>query len=172
MSGLDPSKNSILQISCFVTDYQLNFIETGGWGAIIGHPKETMDAMDEWCTKMHASTGLTAAVLASSMTPEQAASGLLEYIKQIVPEPRKALLAGNSIHADRSFLAKAPYDQVLMHLHYRLFDVSSMKEAARRWAPNHILQQVPRKKVLHEAKEDILESIAEAKFYKENFFET
>jgi oligoribonuclease len=114
---------------------------------------------------------LTAAVLASSTTAEQAADDLLEYIKKHIPKPRTALLAGNSVHVDKAFLAYAPYDKVLNHLHYRIFDVSSMKEAARRWAPEAVLQKIPLKKGLHEAREDILESIEEAKFYQTHIFQ-
>lgn len=72
-------------------------------------------------------------MIASTVTAEQAADGLLEYIKKHVPEKGTALLAGNSVHADRAFLQKDPYKKVLDHLHYRILDVSSIKEAARRW---------------------------------------
>lgn len=171
MTGLDPSKNSILQISCFITDSQLNLLDTQGWGAIIHHPQSILDQMDAWCTRTHASTGLTSAAIASTTTPEQAAEGLLSYIKKYVPEQRIALLAGNSVHADRAFLSKARYDRVLEHLHYRILDVSSIKEAVRRWATEEKLRGVPGKKGVHEAREDILESIEEARFYKEMFFE-
>lgn len=139
------------------------------------------------------------------MTPEQAASGLLGYIQKHVPEGGTALLAGNSVHADRAFLQKQPYKRVLNHLHYRIFDVSSMKEAAQRWwyvmagslfalfadlaalsqlpvrtshrktltRPNspEIASRAPRKRGLHKAREDILESIEEARYYKNAIFQ-
>ncbi|KAI9704404.1 MAG: hypothetical protein M1836_007267 [Candelina mexicana] len=171
MTGLNVDTDSILHIYCFITDYNLNLLEHDGWGAIIHHEKANLDAMDEWCTRTHASSGLSAAVLDSKTTPDEAAASLLKYIQKYVPEPRKALLAGNSVHADKAFLSKAPYDKVLGYLHYRIFDVSSMKEAARRWAPEDILKQVPVKKGLHEAKQDIIESIEEAKFYQKMFFQ-
>jgi oligoribonuclease len=170
MTGLDLSKDVIIQIACFITDYNLNLLEPSGYEAVIHQSKKTMDRMGEWCTKTHGDSGLTAAVLASSTSPEKAAHDLLSYIKQHIPQPRKALLAGNSVHADQAFLQKPPYDQVLTHLHYRILDVSAIKEAARRWAPVEVLEKAPRKKGLHEAKEDILESIAEAKFYQDAFF--
>jgi oligoribonuclease len=113
---------------------------------------------------------LTQACLDSSTTAEEAAEGLLEYIKKFVPERRTGLLAGNSVHADRSFLVQEPYKAVINHLHYRIFDVSSIKEAARRWAPKDTLKKIPKKKMLHEARADILESIEEAKYYRETFF--
>ncbi|KAI9798190.1 MAG: hypothetical protein M1833_004939 [Piccolia ochrophora] len=171
MTGLDPETDSILQISCFVTDYQLELLESNGWGAIIHCSKKKLDAMGDWCKETHASTGLIEAALASTMTPEQAASGLLEYVKKYIPEERTALLAGNSVHADKAFLSKRPYNKVLDHLHYRIFDVSSIKEAVRRWASDDTLHKAPRKSGSHEARQDILESIQEAKFYKDKFFD-
>ncbi len=78
-------------------------------------------------------SGLTAAVVESTVTPQQAADGLLAYIQHHVPERGVALLAGNSVHADRAFLRREPYKKVLDHLNYRILDVSSIKEAARRW---------------------------------------
>ncbi|KAI9813731.1 MAG: hypothetical protein M1832_006104 [Thelocarpon impressellum] len=169
MTGLDPKTDSILQISCFITDYELNFLDATGWGAIIYHPRSRLDAMDDWCTRTHAASGLTDAVLASTTTAEMAAAQLLGYIQSHVPQPRRALLAGNSVHADRAFLGQPPYDEVLQHLHYRILDVSSIKEAVRRWAPEEALTRVPRKKGMHEAQEDILESIEEARFYRDRF---
>lgn len=171
MTGLDSNHDSILQISCFITDYQLYLLDDAGWGAIVQHPQLTLDRMNEWCIKTHGATGLTKAVLASTTTAEQAAKGLLEYIQRYVPQPRTALLAGNSIHADRAFLSKQPYQQVLDHLHYRIFDVSSIKEAARRWASKDQLLQMPEKKGAHIARLDILESIEEARYYKQVFFQ-
>ena len=115
-------------------------------------------------------SGLTAAVIKSSTTPEQAANGLLNYIRHHVPERGVALLAGNSVHADRAFLRKEPYKPILDHLHYRILDVSSVKEAARRWCPR-VASATPAKKGMHKAKEDILESIEEAKYYKRAIFQ-
>ncbi|KAI9887343.1 MAG: hypothetical protein M1823_000859 [Watsoniomyces obsoletus] len=171
MTGLDPDMDSIMQIACLITDDQLQLLDEKGWDAVIHQPSTKLDQMDEWCTKTHAATGLTEACLASSITPSEAATGLLDYMKKYVPASGAALLAGNSIHADRAFLAKEPYHTIIEHLHYRIFDVSSIKEAARRWAPEEVLRQVPPKRGLHEAKSDILESIDEARFYRETFFQ-
>ena len=170
MTGLDPKTDRILQIYCIITDYDLNVMDGDGWGVIVHQSRSTLHAMDEWCKRTHASTGLTAAVLSSSTTAEQAADGLLDHIKCYVPEPRKALLAGNSVHADRAFLVQPPYEKVMQHLHYRILDVSSIKEAVRRWAPDKAVKDIPRKRGLHEAKADILESIEEARYYKSRFF--
>lgn len=88
-----------------------------------------------------------------------------------MPEPKRALLAGNSVHADKAFLSKGPYKKVIDHLSYRILDVSTLKEAAKRWSNLEVLVGVPKKKVLHEAKADILESIEEARYYKETIFQ-
>jgi oligoribonuclease len=110
-------------------------------------------------------------VLESTTTPEQAATDLLEYIKKYVPEPKRALLAGNTVHADKAFLRKEPYKKVHDHFSHRILDVSTLKEAAKRWSSLDTLIRVPKKKLLHQAREDILESIAEAKYYKEAIFQ-
>lgn len=166
MTGLDPSTDSILSLACFVTDAQLSKLEPNGFEAIIHHDQRRLDQMDAWCTRTHSESGLTAACIASTMTAEQAVESLLAYIQQHVPQKRIALLAGNSIHADKSFLVKTPYDQVISHLHYRLFDVSAIKEAVRRWAPASVLEKAPQKQNKHTAKEDIEESIEEARYYR------
>jgi oligoribonuclease len=171
MTGLDPENDTIMSLACFITDHGLNLLDDNGFEAVIHHRKEELDQMGEWCTQHHGDSGLTEACLNSTTTPDQAAEGLLQYIKTYVPKSRTALLAGNSVHADKSFLVKAPYDAVIEHLHYRILDVSSIKEAARRWAPLRVLRNIPQKKMLHEARQDILESIEEAKFYRNVFFQ-
>ncbi|KAH0595586.1 hypothetical protein MHUMG1_06762 [Metarhizium humberi] len=134
-----------------------------GYHAVIHCPASRLDQMDEWCTQTHGNSGLTAAVLASSTTPEQAAEGLYNYITRFIPEKRKALLAGNSVHADRAFLRREPYAKVIDHLHYRILDISAIKEAGRRWCSREIMAQAPVKKGRHLARDDILESIEEAR---------
>ncbi|KAF2761318.1 RNA exonuclease Rex2 [Pseudovirgaria hyperparasitica] len=170
MTGLNAETESLLEIACFITDHDLNMLDSQGFQTVIHHPRSRMAQMDAWCTQHHGDSGLTERVVASTTTSEQAADALLAYIRRHVPTERTALLAGNSVHADRSFLAKAPYDRVLRYLHYRILDVSSLKEAARRWAPDEALKSMPLKKNLHEARADILESIAEARYYRDTFF--
>jgi oligoribonuclease len=170
MTGLDTEKDTILSIACFITDAQLSLLDEQGWEAIIHHDPAILDRMDEWCTTTHGRSGLTAASIASTTTAQQAADGLLDYVQKYVPQKRTGLLAGNSVHVDKEFLRKGPYRRVVEHLTYRILDVSAIKEAARRWAPREVLMQVPPKKALHQAKEDILESIAEARFYRKAFF--
>ncbi|KAK0733331.1 ribonuclease H-like domain-containing protein [Lasiosphaeria miniovina] len=170
MTGLDPDKDSIIEIFCLVTNGQLDFLDKSGWGTVVYQPKERMDSMDDWCISVHGTSGLTTAAIESTVTPEQAADELLSYIQRLVPDKGVALLAGNSVHADRAFLRKAPYNKVLEHLHYRILDVSSLKEAARRWCPE-IALGVPAKKGLHQAKQDIIESIEEARYYRSTLFQ-
>jgi oligoribonuclease (3'-5' exoribonuclease) len=169
MTGLDPDREEIIEIFCIITTGTLEVVDEAGLGIVIHQSKERMDQMDEWCTRTHGESGLTAAVIASTVTPEQAADELLAYIKKYVPE-KGAILAGNSVHADRAFLRKEPYRKVVRHLHHRILDVSTLKEAARRWCPKKIIHSAPQKKGLHQAKDDILESIEEARYYKETIF--
>lgn len=171
MTGLDPDSDEIIEIFCLITDGQLGLLDETGWGTVVHQPKERMDGMDEWCRRTHSASGLTTAVLASNVTADSAAGDLLAYIQQHVPARRTALLAGNSVHADHAFLRKEPYKKVVDYLHYRILDVSTIKEAARRWCPDRVLAAAPAKRGLHKARDDILESIAEAHYYKEYIFQ-
>ncbi|EXJ57231.1 hypothetical protein A1O7_07578 [Cladophialophora yegresii CBS 114405] len=166
MTGLNPSKDTILSISCILTTSDLAPLDPVGFNAIIYHTPEELAQMSDWCIKTHGDSGLTQECLSSSITANVAATQLLSYIKHYIPEPRRALLAGNSIHADRAFLMVPPWNIILGHLHYRLFDVSAMKEMVRRWASDQVLMAAPRKELRHTAREDVLESIQEALFYK------
>lgn len=170
MTGLDPTRETIMSLACFITDHNLNLLDDKGYEAIVHHDQERMDAMGPWCQDHHGASGLTQACLSSTTTAEQAADGLMAYILRYAPERRRALLAGNTVHADRSFLVREPWTKITNHLHHRLLDVSAIKEAARRWAPEDVLKKSPQKAGKHEARADILESIAEAKFYRETFF--
>ncbi|TGO45752.1 hypothetical protein BCON_0368g00040 [Botryotinia convoluta] len=171
MTGLDVENDVIIEVSCVITNGNLEVMDEKGWNAVIHQDQETMDKMDEWCTTTHASTGLTSEVLSSTTTPTEAAESLLKYIKSWVPEPRRALLAGNSVHADKAFLSKGPYKQIIEHLHYRILDVSSIKEAAKRWCDLRVLVDQPKKQGKHRGREDILESIEEARYWKERVFQ-
>lgn len=171
MTGLDVENDTILSIACYITGPDLDLLDEPGFEVIIHHDKEALDRMGEWCTKQHAHSGLTAAALASNITAEKAAEDLLEYIQRFVKEPKKALLAGNTVHADRGFLRRPPYQPVIRYLHHRILDVSAIKEAARRWSPLDVIKNSPRKKGLHDARADILESIEEARYYKTAIFQ-
>ncbi|KKA30571.1 hypothetical protein TD95_001087 [Thielaviopsis punctulata] len=171
MTGLDPDSDHILEIFCLITTADLQVLDPVGFSAVIATPESRLLQMDAWCTRTHTATGLWSRVLsADAVTPAAAAAGLLEYIQQWVPQPRTALLAGSSVHADRAFLRRGVFAPVVEYLHYRILDVSAIKEAARRWCPERVLRDVPSKTGLHRAKEDILDSINEAKYYKEAIF--
>ncbi|KAL5001116.1 ribonuclease H-like domain-containing protein [Aspergillus recurvatus] len=170
MTGLDPNTDHIIQICCFITDANLNLLDTTGFETVVHVPQSALDSMSQWCIDTHGRTGLTRRVQNSTVTSEAAAADLLAYIKRYIPKPRTALLAGNSVHADKAFLACGPYAAVLEWLHYRIVDVSTIKEVVRRWGGEGLLSAVPPKKEVHEAREDILESIEEMKFYKEQLF--
>ncbi|KAL4897144.1 ribonuclease H-like domain-containing protein [Aspergillus ambiguus] len=170
MTGLDPDTDRILQICCFVTDAQMNLLDETGFEVVIHQPANVLASMNAWCVDTHGRSGLTAAVQASTTTAETAAADLLQYIQRYVPEPRRGVLAGNSVHADKAFLTRGPYVTVMDWLHYRILDVSAIKEAARRWASDEFLARVPAKKEVHLARDDILESIAEMRYYREELF--
>lgn len=170
MTGLDIEKDTIMSLACFITDYQLNLLDPTGYEAIIHHSPAQLSAMGEWCTSHHGSSGLTQQCLTSNTTAATAASELLAYIQKFCPERKRALLAGNTVHADKLFLSQEPWRQVVKWLHHRIYDVSAIKEAARRFADVEVLKTSPMKKGLHEAKADILESIEEAKWQRDVFF--
>lgn len=170
MTGLDTQKDQILSISCFITSADLTLLDDKGYRAIIATPKSVLDAMGEWCQRTHTATGLVAACQSSNaISAEKASSELLAYIKQYVPKPRTALLAGNSVHADKMFLVLPPWTPIIEYLHYRILDVSAIKEGVRRWCSDETLRQAPIKKAVHSAEEDIRESLEEARFYMNMF---
>lgn len=165
MTGLDPDSNTILEIATLVTDNELNVLAEGPVLAI-RHPKEVLDAMDEWNREHHGASGLTARSLASTASLADAEARTLEFVKLHCPE-RSSPLCGNSIHQDRRFLSR--YMPTLdAYLHYRNIDVSTVKELVRRWYPDG--PPPPEKTHAHLALDDIRESIAELSFYRANFF--
>ncbi|KAK6512310.1 hypothetical protein TWF481_001198 [Arthrobotrys musiformis] len=170
MTGLTPPRDKLLQIACFITDSQLNLLDTTGFEVVISRPSSLLSQMDEWCTTTHTNTGLIPRVLSSKTTVSEASTSLLEYIKKYVPEPKKAILCGNSIHFDKLFLS-IEMPEVVDWLSYRVGDVSSVKEFARRWCAEEVLECLPAKKYTHEAKQDILESIEEARYYRRVLFQ-
>lgn len=170
MTGLNTETDTIMSLACFITDHDLNLLDETGYEAIIHHTQAQLDAMGDWCCTHHGASGLSNACLTSSTTAETAAEELLAYIRRFVPDRRRALLAGNTVHADKAFLVKEPWTNIIRHLHHRILDVSAIKEAARRWAPEEVLKASPQKAGKHEAKADILESIEEARYYRRVFF--
>jgi oligoribonuclease len=167
MTGLDIVRDKLIEVAVVVTDSQLNVLDPG-LDVIIHADDEDLAAMGDVVTAMHANSGLTEAVRASTVTLDEAGDLVLEYVKRFVPERRTAPLCGNSIGTDRGFLAR---DMPVLddHLHYRMIDVSSIKELARRWFPRVYFAQPP-KGLAHRALADILESIRELAYYRQTLF--
>jgi oligoribonuclease len=167
MTGLDIGSDLLIEVAALVTDSELNVLGDGV-DVVIAASAEEMSRMPDVVRDMHASSGLTAQVLASTVTLQEAEQRVLAYIKQWVPEPKKAPLCGNSIGTDRGFLTR---DMKALDewLHYRMVDVSSVKELARRWYPR-VYFNAPKKGGGHRALADILESVQELRYYREAVF--
>jgi oligoribonuclease len=164
MSGLDPDKCVILEVACIVTDGEL--VEQGeGVDLVVQQPDAVLDAMDEWCTRHHGQSGLTAAVKASTITLREAELRTLDYLRRHTNKGQSPL-CGSSVSHDRRFIDKYMPD-LSAWLHYRTVDVSTVKELVKRWYPSVVL---PTKKNTHRALDDIRESIEELRFYKANAF--
>ncbi|KAM7398705.1 hypothetical protein PAMA_006556 [Pampus argenteus] len=166
MTGLDIEKDRIIEMACIITDSDLNILAEGP-NLIINQPDELLNGMSEWCKEHHGKSGLTQAVRDSKVTLEQAEYEFLSFVRQHTP-PGQCPLAGNSVHADKRFLDKY-MPQFMYHLHYRIIDVSTIKELCRRWFPEDY-KMVPHKKATHRALEDITESIKELQYYRANIF--
>ena len=164
MTGLDPEVESIIEIATIITDGDLNIVAEGP-NLVVHQPNELLDAMDEWNTRHHGDSGLTAKVRASRISMQEAETTTLQFIRKYVPE-RCSPLCGNSVHQDRRFLV--PYmPRLEAYLHYRNIDVSTIKELARHWYPD---RRAPIKQAEHLALADIRESINELRWYRENLF--
>lgn len=165
MTGLDPEQCLVLEIATIVTDPQLNILAEGPVIAI-KQSKDVLDGMDEWCTNTHGKTGLTQRCLDSKITEAEAEAMTIAFLKDYVDEG-KSPLCGNTIGQDRRFMVK--YMPTLEeYFHYRSIDVSSIKELAKRWAPEAIKDF--KKKGVHLALDDIQESIEELRFYRDKVF--
>jgi oligoribonuclease len=164
MSGLVPERDRILEVAMVVTDSELNVIAEAPV-LVLHQPDEVLDAMDSWNRSTHGKSGLVDKVRASRLTEAEAEARLIEFLKPIVPE-RVAPLCGNTVHQDRRFMALylPAFDA---YLHYRIVDVSTLKELAKRWYPE-VLAGVA-KEGRHEALADIQESIEELRHYRRVF---
>jgi len=167
MTGLSLTDDVLVEIACVVTDADLNVLDDG-IDLVMGAPEAALAQMDPFVVTMHTSSGLLEEIAASTLTVPEAEEAVLAYIRQHVPDRRKAPLCGNSIATDRSFIAR---DMPTLddHLHYRMVDVSSVKELARRWYPRAYFGS-PEKHGGHRALADILESITELKYYRAAVF--
>jgi oligoribonuclease len=167
MTGLDPRRDVIVEIATLVTDDDLQIIAEGP-DLVVHQGDEVLAIMDPVVVEMHTRSGLLDAIRASTVSLEGAGAATLAFIKQHVPEPRTVPLCGNSIGTDRRFLA-AYLPDIEEWLHYRSVDVSSVKELVRRWYPD-VRADRPRKVGSHRALDDIRESVAELRFYRERVF--
>ncbi len=167
MTGLDPSRHVIVEIATLITDDELDVVAEGP-DLVIHQPQAALEAMDDVVREMHTRSGLLPAIEASTTTLEDAGRATLAFLVQHVPEVGTVPLCGNSIGTDRRFLA-AYLPEIEHHLHYRTVDVSTLKELARRWYPG-VLEAAPRKGGGHRALDDVRESVAEMRYYREAMF--
>jgi oligoribonuclease len=166
MTGLDIERDALIEIACVVTDADLKLLD-GGIDLVIKPPAEALDQMSDVVRDMHTKSGLLAD-LSGGMALGEAADAVLAYVKHHVREARKAPLCGNSIATDRWFIAR-DMPELDAWLHYRMIDVSSVKELARRWYPRAYFAS-PDKHGGHRALADITESVQELRYYREAVF--
>lgn len=167
MTGLDPKKHRIIEIASIITDLDLNIIAEGP-DLVIHAPDNILARMNDFVHEMHRSSGLIEEVKNSKITIEDAEKQTLEFIEKHLGTKYQPPLCGNSIRTDRRFL-DAQMNKLEQRLHYRVVDVTSIKELVKRWNPE-INAIVPPKKENHRALGDIIESIEELKFYRKHLF--
>uniref|UniRef100_A0A0D9VFS6 Exonuclease domain-containing protein n=1 Tax=Leersia perrieri TaxID=77586 RepID=A0A0D9VFS6_9ORYZ len=166
MTGLDVSKDRILEIACIITDGKLTK-QIEGPDLVINQKKDLLDSMDEWCKTHHAASGLTKRVLQSMISERDAETQVLDFVRKHVGSA-PPLIAGNSVYVDLLFLKKYMPQLAAIFSHV-IVDVSSIMALCIRWYPKE-RKQTPRKEKNHRAMDDIKESIAELKYYKDNIF--
>jgi oligoribonuclease len=166
MTGLDLAGDALIEVAALVTDAELNVLGEGV-DVIIKPSDQALAQMGDFVRTMHATSGLIDQ-LAAGLTMAEAEERVLEYVREFVPEPRKAPLAGNTIGTDRAFLAR-DMPTFESHVHYRNVDVSSIKELARRWFPRAYYSS-PAKSGNHRALADVRESIEELRYYRDAVF--
>jgi oligoribonuclease len=166
MTGLNLTTDALIEVAALMTDYELNQLGDG-IDLVIKPAAEALEQMDDFVRDMHTSSGLLEE-LATGITMADAEHQVLAYIRQWAPEASKAPLGGNTVGTDRGFLAR-DMPELESHLHYRIIDVSSIKELALRWYPRAFFSS-PKKAGGHRALADIRESIAELRYYREAIF--
>lgn len=167
MTGLDPARHTIVEIATLLTDDDLEVVAEGP-DLVIATAPEALALMDDVVKTMHTKSGLLTAIQESDVTLEQAGKATLQFLREHVPQEGSVPLCGNSIGTDRRFLA-AWLPEIDAFLHYRSIDVSTVKELARRWYPE-AFAKVPRKQGSHRALDDIRESVAELRYYRQTVF--
>ena len=167
MTGLDLHRDALIEIAVLITDADLHPLDAG-LDLVISCANDILDTMVDVVQQMHANSGLTDQVRASTLSMAAAEAQVLDYIKKYVTQPHTAPLCGNSIATDRGFIAR---DMPLLdsYLHYRMIDVSSIKELTRRWYPRVYFAQ-PAKGLAHRALADIVESVTELRYYRDTLF--
>ncbi|MCD8512717.1 MAG: oligoribonuclease [Nitrincola sp.] len=165
MTGLDPEKDRIIEMAAIVTDVDLNLIAESHV-ITVHQPDSLLAQMDEWCTRQHGQSGLTARVRESKTTEAEAQQQMLAFLRQHT-DKGVSPMCGNSIGQDRRFLVKY-MPELEAHFHYRNIDVSTIKELAKRWKPS--IMDGFKKKGAHLALDDIRESIEELRYYRRNLF--
>lgn len=166
MTGLNPEKERIIEVATLITDADLNVVAEGPVIAV-RQPDQLLAEMDEWCTRTHGESGLTARVKASDIDTVTAERETLDFLRQYV-EPGSSPMCGNSIHQDRRFLERE-MPELLAFFHYRNLDVSTLKELAKRWNPGALAGF--KKRNVHLAMDDIKESIDELAHYRNTFLQ-
>lgn len=166
MTGLDPKVDELVEVAVVITDSELNVVDPG-MDVVIKPSQAALAHMDDFVTNMHTESGLIDE-LEAGLSLGEAEQQVLDYIKRFVPEPRVASLAGNSVGQDKLFLLEY-MPEVAQHLHYRVIDVSTIKELAKRWYPR-VYACAPEKHGGHRALADILESIQELVYYRKALF--
>jgi len=166
MTGLEVDVCAIIEIAVLITDGQLGRVVEGP-DLVIHQSEAVLAGMNEWCVEQHGKSGLTQRVRESRVSLEEAETAVLAFVAAHT-QPGTATLAGNSVHCDLAFI-KRYMPRLAAHLHYRIVDVSSVRELASRWFPNHS-RRAPRKSMQHTAKADILESLEELRFLRKAIF--
>lgn len=166
MTGLSLANDALIEVAALVTDFELNQLGDGV-DLVIKPPAEALEQMDDFVRDMHTTSGLLAD-LDHGIAMDEAQAQVLDYVREWVPEARRAPLGGNTVGTDRGFLAR-DMPELEAHLHYRIIDVSSIKELSRRWYPRAYFNS-PKKAGGHRALADIRESIAELRYYREAVF--
>lgn len=166
MTGLDLKADALIEVAVVVTDYELRPLGEG-IDVLIAPPAAALEQMEDFVRQMHTSSGLLAQ-LGEGLGLEEAQAVVLDHVRGLVPAPRTAQLAGNSVGTDKSFLVR-DMPELIDHLHYRVVDVSSIKELAKRWYPRTFFHS-PAKQGGHRALADILESIDELRYYRSVLF--
>ena len=167
MTGLDPASDVLVEIAVVVTDSELTLLDDG-LDLLIKTDPDKLASMEDVVRDMHTASGLLEALATATTTLDEAEQQVLDYVRRFVPERRKAPLCGNSIATDRTFIARY-MPRLDDHLHYRMVDVSSIKELARRWYPR-VYFNAPAKTGGHRALADIVDSINELRYYRSTVF--